>query len=270
MSKQIVNPELWLTTAGWPDVIDMRIIPAFLLFTLASAAITAERIDSLPEVLAQHQKAMGKPLKSVKVDLLIEEPSFSVSARYLANRDPAMRIDVFADGERVFSEGLDGKLAWQWPADLDKPVPASADGAAALLRGVYNNLFGLHERRDLGYSLHYDGVEYIDNKPFWKVTSIAPDGFKESYFINTGTALIERKEEWVALHPDQDDTRVSMVTDYFDYRWLGNHRLSFGSRKRNSVSNEVLAEVIIEKVEVNPVLAKSAFAADPGQALLSR
>lgn len=244
----------------------MRIIPGFLLFTLASAAITTERIDSLSEVLAQHQKAMGEPLLSVQVDLLIEEPKFSVSARYLASREPAMRIDVFADGERVFSEGLSGEVAWQWPADADEPVPASAEGTAALLRGVYNNLYGLHERGDLGYVLHYDGMETFDNTRYWKVTSLAPDGFEEVFYINAQNGLIERKQEWAALHPDQDDRRLAIVTDYSDYRWLGNHRLSFSSQKRDGASNEILAKVTLRKVQANPALGETDFAANPAQA----
>lgn len=245
----------------------MRIIPGFLLFTLASAAITAERIDSLPEVLAQHRQAMGEPLQSVQLELEIKEPAFNVAARYLANRDPAMRIDVYADGERVFSEGLNNDVAWQWPGDAVEPVPANADGAAALLRGVYNNLYGLHERRALGYTLAYDGIESFDNKPYWKVTSIAPDGFKEVYFINVKSGLIERKEEWAALHPDQDASKSWLVTNYYDYRWLGNRRLSFASDTRDGVSNELLAEVKIRSVDLNPALPRSAFQARDKQNL---
>lgn len=241
----------------------MRIIPGFLLVVLATAGITAERIDSLPEVLKAHRQAMGEPLRSLQLDLAIEEPGFNVTARYLASRRPAMRIDVFADGERVFSEGLVRDAAWQWPGTDVQPTPASEAGAGALLRGITNNLYGLHERPRLGYRLSYDGLESLDSKDYWKVTSVSPDDFKEVFFVNVETGLIERKEEWSALHPDMDATELHSVTHYLDYRWHDGHRVNFATEKRDAASNVVLQRVSVTKASVNPRLPRQVFKAIP-------
>lgn len=245
----------------------MRIIPEFLLVLLASAAITAERIDTLPEVLNVHRQAMGDPPQSLQLDLAIEESGFKLTARYLASRQPAMRVDVYADGERVFSEGLVRDAAWQWPAADAQPTPASEAGAGALLRGITNNLYGLHERPRLGYRLSYDGLESHDNKDYWKVTSHAPDDFREVYFINVETGLIERKEEWSALHPDMDATELHSITHYLDYRWHDGHRVNFASEKRDAASDTVLQRVTVTEARVNPRLPEQIFEAISDQVI---
>jgi hypothetical protein len=52
----------------------------------------------------------------VRYLLTIKEPSFEVTGTYVATRDGSMRIDIEADGQRVFSEGVHDGQAWQWTA----------------------------------------------------------------------------------------------------------------------------------------------------------
>lgn len=237
----------------------MRVIPGFLLFVLGSAAITAERIDSLPEVLAEHQKALGKPLQSVQVDLKIEEANYKLNARYIASRDGSMRIDVYADGERVFSEGLNQDGAWQWPGGADDAISVSKAGEQALRRGVIANLYGLHERPQFGYELQYKGVEDHDDGQYWKILSVDPEGFLETFYINTRTGLIDRKAEQSALHPDIDATEVHSMTYFSDYRWVGKTRMSFAAEKHDVESGDVMQRTTLTDVAVNPELPSAAF-----------
>lgn len=239
----------------------MRIIPGFLFFVLATAAITAERIDSLPEVLAQHQKALGEPLRSVQLDLSITEPTLDVTARYLASRASGMRIDVYADGIHVFSEGLDENGGWRLSANDSDKKPINEDGERALRHGLVGNLYGLHERRALGYKLSYDGHRTLDNKPYWRVSSVAPDGYTEIFFINARTGLIDRKQEVSALHPDRETGVRETVTYFSNYQWLGKHRLSLALEKRDVTSGQLLQQVTVTRAEANPRLPETAFAA---------
>lgn len=239
----------------------MRIIPGFLFFVLATAAVTGERIDTLQEVLAFHQKALGEPLQGIQLELLINEPAFSVSARYQASRDSGMRIDVYADEERVFSEGFDGVSSWQWPHGATEPTGVTEDGNAALRRGMVNNLYGLHERPALGYELCYEGYKTLDDVRYWQVTSTAPDGFSETFYINVETGLIDRKVEFSALHPDLDPAKRESLTLFSNYRWLGSRRFSFGSEKLDAQSGEPLSQVTIVSAIADPTLPADTFTA---------
>ena len=90
--------------------------------------------------------------------LTIVEPQFTVDGVYRADRNLRMRIDVYANGKRVFTEAYDGRRAWQM-GDDGIPREANAKGAAALRNGVLlpGKLFGLHEAHLTGHKLQHTG-----------------------------------------------------------------------------------------------------------------
>lgn len=239
----------------------MRIIPGILFLVLTTAAVTTERIKTLDDILAYQQKAQGEPLHSLELELAINENDNDLTAKYLARRDDRMRIDVFADGEKVFSEALNGDAGWQRFDNASAPAPLSAEGEAALRRGIVGNLFSIRDRQSLGYRLSYVDTESIDGQCFWLIKSIAKDGFTELFYINTRTGLIDRKYETSALHPDLDSQQRQSVTHFSDYRNLGDRWLSFRMAKLDAVSGEKLQQVTVVKATSNPKLPDSRFSA---------
>ena len=62
----------------------------------------------------------------------IVEPKYTVDGEYRAARDGRMRIDVYMGGTRVYSEGYDGRRAWELQADAVHAQDSSPAGAVAL------------------------------------------------------------------------------------------------------------------------------------------
>jgi len=241
----------------------MRVIPLLLFSLLATAAVTAERASPLAGILDRHAEAVGEPINSLEVELRIEEPGFAVDAVYVAERSGRMRIDVYQAGERVFTEALDGEGGWQWPAGAE-PMELSAAGRAALRRGVVANLYGLHERPALGYDLEYRGAVELDGRGYWVVASESPDGFPELLYVSRETALVERRRETSALHPDLDPAETTTVTRLSDFRRHAGRALAHATEKVDTETGESLQRVTITRVRINPVLADDRFAAGPG------
>ena len=94
----------------------------------------------LEDLLARNAIAHGGPenwarIENVRYLLTINEPSFEVTGTYVATRDGSMRIDIEADGQRVFSEGLHDGQAWQWTAG-EGITSQDEKSAAALRHGI--------------------------------------------------------------------------------------------------------------------------------------
>src|SRR5688500_7986792 len=132
----------------------------------ATALFAAE--TTLEVVLNLNKAAMGGPEgieknRDVEIHLTIQEPKFTFDAVYVADRKIRMRIDVYADGKRVFTEAFDGKEAWQMGED-GKVKDVSSEGKAALRNGIFiGKFFGLYELPALGHRLSYERRESIEN-----------------------------------------------------------------------------------------------------------
>ncbi len=230
----------------------MKFVPALLFCMLTTAAVTAEQSTRLADVLALHAESAGPGLDALRAELSIEEPGFSVDGLYVARRDGRMRIDIYADGVRVFIEALDGADGWQWRGDSAEPEPLSDAGRAALYRGVVANLYGLHERPAQGYTLSYEGEAYVDGERYWQLRSVAPGGYTELLFLDPATGLVARKREQRALHPDADPRESLLETRYSDYRRVGGRMLSFRSETVDLDRGERLQQTRLRAAEPDP------------------
>lgn len=184
---------------------------------------------SLDPLLACHDRAVGGPalraVQRVEYDLSIEEPGMSLRGRYRAVREGIggrMRIDVFADDTRVFSEWWDGKRAWQLPQDADKPVVSRVDGSEALRHGLEQpgHLWTLADMPKNGHSLALEGRDTIGGVAYHVVKLTLADGFANWYWLNPGTCQIERSRNFRAFHPDQDAQRKWIETVFNDFRTI--------------------------------------------------
>src|SRR5262245_6412211 len=102
---------------------------AWALTPLHAAEVTLE------QVVAQHTAAVGgreavERVRSVQYAITIVEPTFTVDGIYRADRKLRMRIDVVADGKRVFTEAYDGRKAWEMGGD-GVVHPSNEKGTAA-------------------------------------------------------------------------------------------------------------------------------------------
>lgn len=231
----------------------MRVIPTVLLGLMAAAATMAERPLTLEDILASHRSAIGTAVAAVEIELLIEEPAFTVSANYRADRRGKMRIDVYAGDERVFTEALDGDGGWQQHGESAEREALSDTGRAALRRGIIANVYALHERPDHGYTLSLDGTSTINGVQHWQVRSRAPDGFEEVFLLDTRSALIVQKRERSALHPDIEATEVNRVTILSDYRPVGGRQIAHRMQTIDADSGDVLQTTTVQAARITPL-----------------
>jgi len=241
---------------------DRRLVVGLVLVALACERASA---PTLAEVLARHAEARGgateiERIESLEVGLRISEPTFDVEARYRATRHGRMRIDVFADGVRVFTEAHDGVSGWQLGAgEESEPGEMSPAGEAAVNRGILANLFGLHEWQAQGYALTLRGREQVDGTGYWAIDVLAPDGFEQRLYLDEETYLIVRKRDQSALHPDVDPEVQAFETIFSDFRTVDDVVFSFAELKRDLRTGEVAQSVVVTELTVNPHIDPSIF-----------
>ncbi|MEX2257070.1 MAG: hypothetical protein WD672_00045 [Woeseia sp.] len=240
------------------------LFPILVIALLPGCAASPASPHTFQQVLDQHAAAHGgraaiEGVERLQIDLAIDEPPFVLAARYSASRDGRMRIDVYSDDIRVFSEGFNGRNGWQWPGGTEQPVAMSVAGEAAIKRGIVGNLYGLHERPALGYDLHYNGTEDAGETRFHVIESTSPDGFVERFYIDADTGRLAQKREISSLHPDTDPVEQAYVTHFGDYRVVDGRWFSFRSEKRPPGSDVAVQTVILTSVIINPDLPDELF-----------
>jgi hypothetical protein len=222
---------------------------------------------TLEQVVERHTDAVGgreaiERVKSVQYALIIVEPQFTVDGVYRADRDLRMRIDVYADGKRVFTEAHDGHRAWQM-GDDGIPRDASAKGAAALRNGIVlpGKLFGLHETKLTGNKLELLGRETVDKTNYYVVELTTTGGDVIRHYMNPDNWLIERTRVKKALHPDVDPTEKWLETHFSDFRKIDGVLRSFKNVEIELESGAVIQTATVKGIITNPSLDDSMFRA---------
>ena len=219
---------------------------------------------NLAQVLTAHTQAIGgvrsiEEVNSIKIEVRIGEPKFTVTGSYTGTRDGRMRIDIFADDQRVFTEVFDGTSGWQLSQGQSTAVDMSPEGEVAVIHGIHGNIFGLHELANLGYRLSLAGRETIDDTDYWLVDSLSSSGFLKRYFINAETFLIERTREESALHPDVDAETKRFETLRFDYREQAGRLWSFKTTMIDMDTRDTVQSTEITRLAVNPQIDTEIF-----------
>ena len=228
-----------------------------LAATVACGPHTVPAEMDLDQLLRAHTEAVGgasaiENVGAIEVEIQIEEPTFVVIGSYKATRDGRMRIDIFADDQRVFTEAYDGTSGWQLLQEQSSASDMSADGQAAVIHGIHVNIFGLHELAELDYSLTLAGREKVDDTDYWLVDSVSSAGFLKRYYINAETFLIERTREERALHPDLDAETKRFETLHFNYREVSGRLVSFSEKKIDLDSGDVVQSTEVVRFTINP------------------
>jgi len=223
---------------------------------------------TLEDVIAENTAARGgaKAIESahtLAIRLRIAERKFTVDGLYQASRDGRMRIDVFANGKRVYSEGYDGQRAWQLSEDAEHGVDSSPSGAAALRHGLELpiTLRGLHEMGARGHQLRLLDRELVDGTNYYVVEVRFDDGFTTYLYVNPSTNLIDRMRDIRALHPDIDAKTRWIEQRYEDFREVDGRIFPFKSSQVDLRNQEVMQTTMVLEVTTNPRLTKATFAA---------
>lgn len=184
----------------------------------------AQRLLSLQDVIDRNVEARGgaAALDAVRTcwfDLQIDERGQVIPLRYYASVDRLARVDVMIDGQRAYSEGVDARGVWLWPAGAPAATPSVAEGSAnALLHGVEMNLVGLHRFAERGSRLTLEQPETIDGVEYQVVECVYPTTHVTNFYFDPNTGHIARRRDRRAYHPDADQTQQNVETRFSDFQ----------------------------------------------------
>jgi len=234
---------------------------------LAGTPAPPRQAPTVDEVISRHTAAVGgrralEAVHSVSFTLRITEPHSAIDAVYVADRQGRMRIDVYAGGQRRYSEGYDGRAAWAWHHGAIQGEAESAAATAALRHGVQlpGKLFGLHELRGRGIAIDLAGREALAGTDYFVLRLTFPDGFATHLYVNPETFLIERQRDRRAVHPDLDARATWLETQYSDFRTVGGTVHAFRDQQIDVRTGEVLSTTDVRSLQVNVALDTTAFA----------
>lgn len=240
-------------------------VPLLLHGFSASAADLESILDGNHEA---HGGDAYARIESIRVELLISEPTYEVRGIYRATREGLVRMDIFAGKTRVFSEGLNPVCAWSWsprqPAQERGACVGDAE-AAALRHGVeLPGLFHtLRDVRDRGAEVRLVGSVGSASGPEWQLRVTLEDGFSRDYFVDQASYEITRARAFRAFQPATDPTEVLIET-----RFESPHRVEGILRFQRQVnvnvnSGDVLGTTTVLDLEFNPDITAETFEAEP-------
>ena len=232
-----------------------------------STSARAEKPLMLDDIIARNTEAMGgraaiEGVKAIGVDLHIVDPGFEVDGTYQAARPNRMRIDVKADGKRVFVEAFNGKRGWQWNGKGETIVEASPKATEALRRGVElpGKLYGLHELAGRGHKVELAGREKIEGIDYYALKVRLNDGFDATFYVDPTTWLITRRRDVRPLHVDVDPTPTTIEYRSSDFRKVDGIVFAFRSEEVDLQTGKVLETTTVKEIRVNPPIDESIFA----------
>jgi len=241
---------------------------SILLLLLPLCSIAGETPDPLARVLEKNTTARGgaeaiSSVRTIHTTVQITEPTFQVTGEYFATRNGRMRIDILADGTRVFTEAYDGEQGWQMSADGSVSSMSEA-GEKAVRHGIVFNLFGLFEMPGIGLKLTYAGSESVDGREYDKIDLAFEDGLVNHFYLDSETGQIVRERDEVALHPDVDDTVQRFETVHGDFRPVGGVMYSWHAEKKDMDTGNVVQTIVVQDIVQNPAIDPALFAR-PGE-----
>ena len=208
------------------------------------------------DLIERHTLALGgkeniDAIKTLEIALTIEEPGFTISGLYRGTREGLMRIDVFADDERVFSEGFDGQAGWQLLGGETQGVDMSAAGEAAVRHGIFDKFYSWNDYEDLGLSLNFVEREIVDERCYDIVELDYNDGEVTYLYVDAESNLVTRARDYSALHPDANPEKSRMETISSDFRFVDGRVRAFRQVKIDLETGEVIQTTTIDHVAQN-------------------
>ena len=236
----------------------------FVKIAVAASLLAVSACTSLgtgpgrSSVIGLHTDARGGAaaigaMKAIEMNLDLVEPAFALQAKYYANRSGCMRIDVFNQGTYLQSEGVSSEGGWAVKAGDKMFAAQPAGGTETLMHGIQNpvRLVGLEEFPKLGNKLVFSGRESIESKPYDKFTALYVDGYSAEVFIDPTSHLIARIREHKPMHLAVDPKKLSIETQFSDYRSASGVMFPYFSREVDLQTGKELGHTTVKSIAIN-------------------
>lgn len=174
--------------------------------------------------------------------------------------EAAPNLRVVRYGKAQSEEGFDGKTAWSKSANGACSATSSAEQANAARRADF---YGASDLKKEFRRVVTTRTESIDGHDVFELTGTNPSQTPETFAFDARTGLLLRRTSY--LHTEFGD--LPFTTAYTDYRTLSSgekipfHRHMTPASPKSALSSS--ADLVIDHVDLNPVLKAEAFACIP-------
>ena len=194
---------------------------ALMLLALSDVHAASDKAARIVDAVTRASGGLtaAKAIPALAYDLHIKESTYEADATYLVDRKGRMRIDIYIQGKRVYTECYDGTHGWQMDGD-GKVADSSEQGTAALWHGTQypGQILALAELPDHGHTIQSTGREHIDGVDYEVLKLTMRDGFETYRYVNPRTSRIEHSRDVRAPHPDIDPKKTLLDTASSDFR----------------------------------------------------
>ena len=205
---------------------------AMLGVTLAAAACAPMKVAlagplTLDEVIRRTTRARGGAkaldrVRSLRIDVELSEGGQVLTGPYAADVAGLVRVDIYAGGKNIYSEGVDRDGVWRWTGGPGPAEPSRAEGAAnALTNGAEQHLFGWHRFRERGHRMALMPAETIEDATYPVVKVGFTTGQTSYFYVDPVTWQAVRRRDERAYHPDNDQTKKRIESRFFDFVAVG-------------------------------------------------
>lgn len=245
----------------------MKVFALLVAFVALAACQVAPVELTLDQAIANNVKARGGAaaldrIDSQRIDVTIEEGGSTYHGRYAANSDGRVRIDIYVQGKRVYSEGIDNDGPWLRSGDGPAEISNAQGARNALLHGAEDHLFGWHRFVERGHKLALKPSELIEGRYHPVVEIRYNTGHVTYWYLDPESWLAVRKRDERAYHPDIDATEIQIESRPSDFRKLEGVLFSNLNTDIDLEKGEVLSSNTVTARQINPALCTNYFNRD--------
>lgn len=240
-----------------------------LLGAGAASACVAAQLGTpsltLDEVIRRNTLARGGAaaldrVRSLVIDVELREGGQRLTGPYAANAAGMVRVDIYADGKNVYAEGVDADGVWRWTGGPEPAQPSAATGAAnALTNGAEQHLFGWHRFDERGHTMALMPRESLEGVEYPVVKVRFSTGQTSYFYVDPATWQAVRRRDERAYHPDNDQTKQRIESQFFDYVPVDGVIASHRSVDIDLANGKTLATSRVLARRINPTLPADHF-----------
>lgn len=229
----------------------------------ASMSFAATKPLTLDEIVRRNTAARGgaaalNRVRSLAIDVEIDEAGQKLNGHYAADTEGLVRIDVYADGKLVGAEGVDRKGVWI--LGKDGPQPSKATGAAnALTNGAENHLFGWNRFAARGNTMKLMAAETIDGVLCPVVEVRYSTGHVSYFYVDPNTWLAVRRRDERAYHPDVSQQTQRVETRFSDFKKVDGVVAAHLNEDFDIDTGKLLSTNRVLSRRINPLLPSNYF-----------
>jgi hypothetical protein len=235
---------------------------ALMLLALSNVQAVSDKTSRIVDAVtrASGGLAAATAIPALAYDLHIKESTYEADATYLVDRKGRMRIDIYIEGKRVYTECYDGAHGWQMDGD-GKVVDSSEEGTAALWHGTQypGQILALAELPEHGHTIQSTGRERIDGVDYEVLKLTMSDGFETYRYVNLRTSRIEHSRDMRAAHPDIDSKKTLLDTTASDFRSVDGVLRSFVETQTDLKTGKWNQTATVKAIRRLPALTDGLF-----------